>query len=137
LTFHLPIEVPTDGVAELAYVEKGGTLPDSTDEKGKLYEHPEEIIVTWKEGHTLVLDDAFTHAVRHRTNGTSASEASSAEPAAEKRGLGARVVLLMRGWHPELEPAEKEALRDFVRRGGEEDPEGYEMLPISPSIFYL
>ncbi|CAK0794116.1 unnamed protein product [Prorocentrum cordatum] len=60
------------------------------------------------------------------------------EPADSSRTAGkARVLLLMRGWHPELEPEERAALRELVRRGGEELPAGYEALPISPGVFAL
>lgn len=42
-------------------------------------------------------------------------------------GLGSpRMLLLTRAWHPELDAKERSALREFIRRGGEEEPDGYE-----------
>merc|ERR1711957_258265 len=94
----------------------------------------------WKHGKTLVFDDSFTHAVRVRGGTRDAPEEvdGNREHATLDAALPlgkARVVLLMRGWHPELGAEERAAVRDFVRKGGEEDPENYEMLPISPGIF--
>jgi len=129
LTYHLPLSLPARGsVAELAVVDRGGTLEDtagSKDSKNRILTHPDERVVHWSLGKTLVFDDSFTHAVRYRAG----------EAPQDKSAPGARVVLLMRGWHQELEPEERMALRDFVRRGGEEDPKGYEMLPVAPCAF--
>lgn len=143
LTYHLPVMLPENGVAELAVVDRGGSVPDGQDARGKVMEHPEEHTVRWRKGSTLVFDDSYTHAVRFRTD--SASQDSVNKPALADnvagyadRGLGeARVLLLLRGWHPELEPEERAAIRDFVRKGGEEEPEGYDMLPIVDSVFHL
>uniref|UniRef100_A0A7S4PTA1 Aspartyl/asparaginy/proline hydroxylase domain-containing protein n=1 Tax=Alexandrium monilatum TaxID=311494 RepID=A0A7S4PTA1_9DINO len=159
LTYHLPVRVPrAGGAAELAVVDRGGTLADDKAFRGAIFSHPEERTVTWTEGRTLVFDDSFTHAVRFRSvpvvgesappaadpavSGTGKSVRSSPGPAvgaasASGRTDDARIVLLMRGWHPEMTSKEREALREFIRRGGEEDPEGYEMLPISSSAFQL
>lgn len=142
LTYHLPVVLPSAGTPELALVERGASLPDDAEHK-KMYSHPEEHVVTWKQGSTLVFDDSFTHAVRMR-GGSPPVEGELAQ-SREKKSEGAttlgklfgksRVVLLMRGWHPELGPDERAAVRDFVRKGGEEEPEGYDMLPISPGVF--
>ena len=110
---------------------KGGSLPDDTKKQRQMLSHPEERTVEWRQGKTLVFDDSFSHAVRFRSFGSAGPSPASASAASSE----ARVVLLMRGWHPELEADEREAIRDFVRKGGEEDPEGYDMLPISKSIF--
>eukprot|EP00928_Gymnodinium_smaydae_P057832 TRINITY_DN41059_c0_g1_i1.p1 TRINITY_DN41059_c0_g1~~TRINITY_DN41059_c0_g1_i1.p1 ORF type:complete len:428 (+),score=78.16 TRINITY_DN41059_c0_g1_i1:46-1284(+) len=133
LTYHFPVTAPVDpshGIAELAVVERGGT---DDHEKARRLEHPEERTVSWKKGRTLVFDDSFTHAVRFREGTKSAAPVESI-PSLD---ADARVVLLMRAWHPELQPAERSALREFVRRGGEERPEGYELLPISDGVFSL
>mmetsp|Transcript_30699 Transcript_30699/g.56098 ORF Transcript_30699/g.56098 Transcript_30699/m.56098 type:complete len:378 (-) Transcript_30699:3-1136(-) len=125
LTYHLPVLLPVSGGdsghAELAYLERPGTLAEG---KHDVFSHPEEKVVRWKEGKTLVFDDSFTHAVRFRTEGSGQTASQSA-----------RVILLMRGWHPELPAKERQALREFVRQGGEEEPPGYDMLPIAPSAF--
>jgi len=143
LTYHFPVTVPSGaGRAELAVVDRGGSLPEDRS-KGTVLSHPEEQTVTWTQGKTLVFDDSFTHAVRYRTRAdyvpTPVPTPAPPIPSLnDMPSLGsARVVLLMRGWHPELEPSERAALREFIRRGGEEDPEGYEMLPISPSVFSM
>eukprot|EP00913_Durusdinium_trenchii_P024046 g22584.t1 len=104
LTYHLPVMLPEAG-AELALLERGGTLAEQ-----------ETGTVSWTLGRTLVFDDSFTHAVRYRH---AWSEAHSS-------GGAPRMLLLMRAWHPELEMKERMALREFIRRGGEEEPEGYE-----------
>eukprot|EP00927_Polykrikos_kofoidii_P065208 TRINITY_DN60998_c0_g1_i1.p1 TRINITY_DN60998_c0_g1~~TRINITY_DN60998_c0_g1_i1.p1 ORF type:complete len:425 (-),score=55.50 TRINITY_DN60998_c0_g1_i1:114-1388(-) len=141
LTYHLPVTVPSKAcVAELAVVDRGGSAPEEDGVAGdpkQLLAHPEERIVRWKKGKTLVFDDSFTHAVRVRS-------LTSNEETEEMRKNGelplheeARIVLLMRGWHPELRPEEREALRDFVRRGGEEEPTGYEFMPVTPTVFRL
>lgn len=150
LTYHLPVSVPAAaGVAELAVVERGGSLEEGGHGKKRrqLLEHPEERAVRWHQGKTLVFDDSFTHAVRYRTLDVGAAMAPpeveatlggiSADGMPAQALPGARVVLLMRGWHPELAPDEREAIRDFVRRGGEEQPEGYELLPVSKFVFRL
>lgn len=138
LTYHLPITVPRkSGVAELAVVERGGTLPDDKASRGMIFTHPEEHIVRWKKGKTLVFDDSFTHAVRFRSTAPAAPKASMSSVLTGPGFEEARVVLLMRGWHPELETDERAAMREFIRRGGEEDPEGYEMLPVTPTVFGL
>eukprot|EP00747_Dinoflagellata_sp_TGD_P034019 gnl/TRDRNA2_/TRDRNA2_136998_c0_seq1.p1 gnl/TRDRNA2_/TRDRNA2_136998_c0~~gnl/TRDRNA2_/TRDRNA2_136998_c0_seq1.p1 ORF type:complete len:430 (-),score=74.26 gnl/TRDRNA2_/TRDRNA2_136998_c0_seq1:12-1301(-) len=127
LTYHFPVMMPkNEELTELAVVERGGSLAESESGKKKkeLLSHPEERTVQWHLGKTLVFDDSFTHAVRFRQ--------SEEKPTQREE---ARVLLLLRGWHPELEPEERVAIRELVRRGGEEDPEGYEMLPIPPSVF--
>jgi len=139
LTYHLPVMIPqTGGVAELAVVDRGGTLSDDNASRVKLLSHLEERTVRWVQGSTLVFDDSFTHAVRFRSDVEQPSPtlARQVPEAAEKSHIpDARVVLLMRGWHPELDQEERIALRDFIRRGGEEDPEGYAMLPIAETSF--
>ncbi|CAK8994013.1 unnamed protein product [Durusdinium trenchii] len=115
LTYHLPVMLPEAG-AELALLERGGTL---AEQETGILTHPEETTVSWTLGRTLVFDDSFTHAVRYRH---AWSEAHSS-------GGAPRMLLLMRAWHPELEMKERMALREFIRRGGEEEPEGYDMLP--------
>jgi len=136
LTYHLPVVVPdAAGVAELAVVDRGGAMPDDSP-RGALLSHPEERVVEWRRGKTLVFDDSFTHAVRVRAApGRGAAEGPPATPQVSQILDKARVVLLMRGWHPELEPGERDALREFIRRGGEERPEGYDLLPITPAVF--
>eukprot|EP00746_Dinoflagellata_sp_MGD_P001381 gnl/MRDRNA2_/MRDRNA2_102590_c0_seq1.p1 gnl/MRDRNA2_/MRDRNA2_102590_c0~~gnl/MRDRNA2_/MRDRNA2_102590_c0_seq1.p1 ORF type:complete len:430 (+),score=67.35 gnl/MRDRNA2_/MRDRNA2_102590_c0_seq1:62-1291(+) len=127
LTYHLPVNLPGSevGRAELAIVEEGGTLESVKD---KRLTHKGEKIYTWHEGQTLVFDDSYTHAVRFRTS-KKMKVPEKAEPSK------ARVVVLMRGWHPEFDSEEREAIREFVRRGGEENPEGYEFLQIDPSLW--
>mmetsp|Transcript_71057 Transcript_71057/g.137102 ORF Transcript_71057/g.137102 Transcript_71057/m.137102 type:complete len:455 (+) Transcript_71057:70-1434(+) len=141
LTYHFPVTVSSGaGRAELAVVERGGSLQDDGSEgKGTVLSHPEERTVTWTQGKTLVFDDSFTHAVRYRVHAGNVPTPAPSVPTPNNMPslTSARVVLLMRGWHPELQPSERAALREFVRRGGEEDPEGYEMLPISPSVFSM
>eukprot|EP00435_Cladocopium_sp_Y103_P029076 s1830_g7.t1 len=116
LTYHLPVVLPEDGAAELALVERGGAL---AEHETRTLTHPEETTVTWKLGRTLVFDDSFSHAVRYK--GPADADAAHHPP---------RMLLLTRAWHPELDRAERMALRDFIRRGGEEEPEGYDMLPL-------
>eukprot|EP00434_Breviolum_minutum_P013038 symbB.v1.2.011486.t1/scaffold766.1/size164214/11 len=113
LTYHLPVMLPEkEGSAELAVLDAA----DETEIRSLM--HPDEFKVAWKLGKTLVFDDSFTHAVRYRGSGNSTTTVTP------------RMLLLMRAWHPELEMDERAALRDFIRRGGEEEPEGYEMLPV-------
>jgi len=130
LTYHLPVAVPSvdAGVGELAVIKRAGVLKEDVGpDTPLLFEHPEESVSRWRLGETLVLDDSFTHAVRFRASGR--------ELSAEALRNEARVVLLMRAWHPELGPEERLAVREFVRRGGEEHPEGYELLPLPASVF--
>lgn len=136
LTYHLPISLPSadsGASAELAVVDRGGTLPDEGTGRAAVYAHPEERVVRWRAGQTLVFDDSFTHAVRFRTGDPpgAASEAAAA-PASTPVP---RCVLLMRAWHPEMPPEERAAVREFITSRGEEEPEGYEALPISPGVF--
>jgi len=56
---------------------------------------------TWEEGRCLVFDDSFEHEVWHE-------------------GGGARVVLLLRFWHPELPPAKREAAMEEMKRARED-----------------
>merc|ERR1711957_1110608 len=118
-------------------MDRGGSLPEDTKQE-KTYQFPDEKVVSWKKGNTLVFDDSFVHAVRLRRGND--EDVVVAEPKEDAASLGslmgkARVIVLMRGWHPELGPEERAAVRDFVRKGGEEEPDGYDMLPISPGIF--
>lgn len=46
----------------------------------------------------------------------------------------ARVVLLMRGWHPDLQPAEREAMARRIREGGEEFDEGYTKMELPEDL---
>eukprot|EP00439_Symbiodinium_sp_Y106_P069186 s843_g11.t2 len=121
LTYHVPVTLPSNSAAELAVVPRGGALPE--DDHDRIQSHPEEQIVSWKPGKTLVFDDSFSHAVRYR-----ASLSGADEP---KRP---RLLLLTRAWHPELSADERSALREFIRKGGEERPEGYEMLPLPATL---
>merc|ERR1719316_64174 len=98
------------GQGELAIVERGGTIESA---KAKQLHHDEEKVYAWHAGQTLVFDDSYTHAVRFRTK-KKTKIPKNAEP------TKARVVVLMRGWHPEFDHEEREAIREFVRRGGEE-----------------
>ncbi|CAJ1408267.1 unnamed protein product [Effrenium voratum] len=111
LTYHFAALLPEDGAAELAVLEGSDAA-----EGGRRLTHPEETTVSWRLGRTLVFDDSFTHAVRYR------GHASGGRPP--------RLLLLTRAWHPELGAAERRGLRELIRRGGEEQPEGYEMLPL-------
>eukprot|EP00746_Dinoflagellata_sp_MGD_P016312 gnl/MRDRNA2_/MRDRNA2_136765_c0_seq1.p1 gnl/MRDRNA2_/MRDRNA2_136765_c0~~gnl/MRDRNA2_/MRDRNA2_136765_c0_seq1.p1 ORF type:complete len:378 (-),score=55.65 gnl/MRDRNA2_/MRDRNA2_136765_c0_seq1:23-1156(-) len=125
LTYHFPVQLPAPGgQAELAVVDRAGTLEKKDDEQ--LLTHPEEKVHIWKLGKTTVFDDSFTHAVRFRGGNSGGGQSVTND---------ARVVLLLRGWHPEFEPAERQAIREFVRLGGEEKPEGYDLLPIDDSVF--
>lgn len=137
LTYHLPVTVPAgNGAAELAVVDKGGTMEEDIGARKKeLLQHPEERVVHWIEGSTLVFDDSFTHAVRFRSDqgeseGSCSAVGGAGSCVADSGDGGAapsaRVVLLMRAWHPELPADEREALREFIRRGGEEDPPGFD-----------
>jgi len=147
LTYHFPVNLPASGgYAELAVSDKGGTLPEETSSRGKVYQMPDEHTVRWKKGKTLVFDDSFTHSVRFRTDSMAGKDfGAGAEDVLREASVAtlptlladARVVLLMRGWHPELRSEERAAVRDFVRKGGEEQPDGYDMLPISAGIFTL
>jgi len=143
LTFHLPVSMPSAGggsSAELAVLSRGGELPDDGAQQRSLYEHPAEQIARWTEGSTLVFDDSYAHAVRYRTAGGQGTGAAAPRRDSFLRlpgGGEARVILLMRAWHPEFPPEERAAVREFVRRGGEEEPAGYELLPLPDSTLSL
>merc|ERR1712176_313247 len=78
LTYHLPVTVPhKSGVAELAVVERGGTL---TNPKDKVLAHPEERTFRWRQGKTLVFDDSFTHAVRFRSTPPARTVSAASAP---------------------------------------------------------
>lgn len=54
----------------------------------------------WREGEVLVFDDSFEHEAWNRSDST-------------------RVILLMDTWHPELSPAERDALARFIETIGD------------------
>ena len=46
----------------------------------------------------------------------------------------ARVLLLVRHWHPEITAAERKGLGIVHRKGGETDPPGYVRLPLPKAL---
>lgn len=60
---------------------------------------------SWSEGKVLVFDDSFPHSVWHRG-------APESVP---------RAVLLLRAWHPEVSPAERQVALHMLASGGEEE----------------